>query len=205
MAVTSAIETVKKELAGGMAEWVASGTAVLNDLSTFATAHTHTSGVDGALIPVTALTPASITTSYIAANTITNANMSAAAETNVAVARWMVASTAGDAEVPVFWAPVACVITSAAMIPAANIVGNATDYNNLYLKKYTAGVLGGTLCSAISGTAGTILAFQPKDLGTVTGGTLVAGDVLSLAKSTVAGGTAIGDSVCVIRWKATDA
>jgi hypothetical protein len=185
MAVTSAITTVKKELAGGMAEWVNSGTAVLNDLSAFATAHTHTGTNDGALIPVTGLTPA--------------------AGTNVAVARWMVEDTAGNAEVPVFWAPVACVITSAAMIPAANVVGDATNYNNLYLKKYTAGVAAGTLCSATSGTAGTLLAFQPKDLGPVTGGTLAAGDVLTLAKSTAAGGTVIGDSVCVIKWKATDA
>jgi hypothetical protein len=205
MAVTSAITAVKQELAHGMAEWVKSGITLLTELRTFATAHTHTGTNDGALIPATGLTPASITTSYIAANTITNANLSAAAETNVAVARWMVADTAGDAEVPVFWAPVACVITSAAMIPAANIVGNATDYNNLYLLKYTAGVAGGTLCSANSGTSGTLLAYQPKDLGTVTGGTLAAGDVLTLAKSTAAGGTVIGNSVCVIKWKATDA
>lgn len=195
MAVTSAITAVKKELAGGMAEWVNSGTAVLNDLSTFATAHTHTGTNDGALIPATGLTPASIT----------NANLSAATKANVSVTRWMVADTAGDAEVPVFYAPVACVVTKAYMVPAANIVGNATDYNNLYLKKYTAGVAAGTLCSANSGTSGTLLAYQPKDLGTVTGGTLAAGDVLTLAKSTAAGGTVIGNSVAVIHWYATNA
>jgi len=195
MAVTSAITTVKKELAGGMAEWVTSGTAVLNDLSAFATAHTHTSGVDGALIPATALTPASVTNTYL----------STAAKTNASVTKWLVSSTAGNAENVVFRAPVACVVSSAQMISTAAIVGGAADYNNLYLKRYTNGVLAGTLCSADSGKAGTLLAFQPKDLGTVTGGTLLAGDVLSLAKSTAAGGTAISDSVCVINWYATNA
>jgi len=195
MAVTSAIEAVDKRLGVTGAEWRRSGIEVMENLVTFATAHTHTAGVDGALVPAAGMTPASVTNAYL----------TTAAKSNVAVAKWLVSSTAGDAESVVFRAPVACVVSSAQMIPGANVIGNATDYNNLYLRHYTAGVLAGTLCTATSGTAGTILAFQAKDLGTVTGGTLAAGDVLTLQKSTAAGGTAISDSVCVVNWYATNA
>lgn len=193
MAITTTLTSVSSKLKEGWAEWVKSGYTLLGMLRTFALGHTHTGGVDGTLIPITGLTSASITSAYL----------TSACKTHVSTNKWLVSSTGGNAELPVFYAPVACVVTSAYAVTSANVIGNATDYNTLYLKKYTAGVLGGTLCTANSGTSGTWLAHSAKSLGAITGGTLAAGDVLTLAKATVAGGTAIADSSVAILWYPT--
>jgi len=180
---------------------------LLVGLRAFALGHTHTGTVDGTAILTSSLS-GTITNAQLAgsiaatklAGDITSAYLSSATKTHANTSKWLASSTAGDTELPVFYAPVACVVAAAYAITAANVVGNGTDYNTLYLKKYTAGVLGGTLCTANSGTAGTWLAHQAKTLGSVTGGTLAAGDVLTLAKATVAGGTAIADSQAVVVW-----
>ena len=133
MAYATTLETVKKELAEGQAEWVNSGFALLTHLVEFCQQHTHTGTVDGLVIPdggfaagsidaadldadsvtTVKILNSNVTTAKIADDKVTPAKLTAAAKANsVDWAYWVEAATL---VYPVFYAPVACVVSAPAL------------------------------------------------------------------------------------------
>ncbi len=195
MAITTALATWSKRLQQGMGEWMKTGYTNLVAMVAFDNGHTHTGSPDGTLIPVGGLTNSSITAAKLAGS-ITPSLLTTAARIQSVTSKWILASTAGDITSPVFFAPVAGVVSAAWFCSSASIIGGAADNNTLTLLPYTGGTtLAGTFCSVNSGTAGTLVALTPLSWGSITGGTLAAGDWLYARKSTNAGGTAISDAV----------
>ncbi len=186
MAITTALATWSKRLQQGMGEWMKTGYTNLVAMVAFDNGHTHTGSPDGTLIPVGGLTNASITP----------AKLTTAARVQSVVSKWIGSSVSGEVTSPVFFAPVAGVVSAAWFCSSASIIGSATDNNTLRLLPYTGGTtLAGTFCSVSSGTAGTLVALTPLSWGSITGGTLAAGDWLMAQKSTNTNGTAISDAV----------
>lgn len=183
MAVTDAITTVDERLAQGWGEWIRSGTTLLNDLKSFCEDHTHTGSNDGTQIAAGAYAAASI-----------DANDLATA-VKLQTHEYVYGAAANTFTYPIFRAPVAGVIDAIYMTPAAAIV-QATD-NNFTLKmlKYSAAgaTNSGTLCTLTATAAtGTYAALVPQTLGTITGGTLTAGQVIALNKATAGSGLDMG-------------
>jgi hypothetical protein len=108
--------------------------------------------------------------------------------------------TPADATDILYVKPYQHVITAAYLVPSAAVVGDSTDYHTWELCNYSAaGAVAGTLCSFAS-TAGTMTALVRQSLGSVTGGTVSAGQGVVLARSTAASGTAIPNMIAVIEY-----
>lgn len=213
MAITTTLTSVSQRLAEGWGEWVLSGKALLDGLRAFAIGHTHTGTVDGLQIAAGGYAAGSIDADDIAASGVDTAELAANAVTtvkitdaNVTVAKlsaganlktseYVYGAEANTFDYPVFRAPAACVINAVYLTPAAAIV-SATDNNHtLRIEKYSAAgaTLSGTLCTiANTAATGTLAALVPTSFGTITGGTLTAGELLAFTKSTVGTGLAIG-------------
>lgn len=109
-------------------------------------------------------------------------------------------ATPADATDILYVKPYQHVITAAYLVPSAAVVGSATDYHTWELCNYSsAGAVAGTLCS-FSSTAGTMTALVRQSLGTVTGGTVSAGQGVVLARSTAGSGMAIPNMIAIIEY-----
>jgi len=107
-------------------------------------------------------------------------------------------ATPADATNMLYVKPYAHVITAAYLVPGAAVVGNGTDYHTWMLNPYSsAGAVAGTFASFAS-TAGTMTALVRQSLGTVTGGTVSAGQGVVLTRSTAGSGTALPNMICII-------
>ncbi len=216
MAYSTTLTSVSAKLKEGMSEWVKSGYTFLGQVRAMLLAHTHTGTTDGTALVAASLGSGAVTAgkidtggvsaaTQVASGILTTTQFTAAAKTHLHESIFIKGTdTPGAlAGYPVFQAPVACVVSGAYLIPGVNVVGTAADKNTLTLYRYTAGVVAGTLAAVTTAASGTLLAFNPLSLGTITGGTLVANDVLTLARATVGGGTPLSESHCAIVWNAT--
>jgi hypothetical protein len=192
MAVSTAITTLQKALKWAEYAWKTNGYNVLTDLRSFATAHTHTGGVDGTLIPLTGLTNSSITPS----------KLTTAANSRAVITGFIdVADAAGDLnQRTVFVAPVACTVSAVYIIPNSAVIPAAAYGISVTAELYsTAGAVTGTFCKG-SYTAGTLTAFVAKSLGSITSGVMAAGEILTLRKGTYGAGTVIGLCKGAVVW-----
>jgi hypothetical protein len=191
MAITTALATASKRLTQGMGEWMKTGYNIIVALTAFANGHTHTGSPDGTVLPVGALTDASITP----------AKLATAARTRSVQYHWITSSTAGNVTTPIFYAANTGVVSSAYFCSNANIIGGSADNNTLEILQYTGGTtLVGTVCSVNSGTSGTLGAGTPLSWGSIIAGTVLAGNWLFARKSTNAGGTVIADAIVAFTW-----
>ena len=179
MAYATTLETVNKELAQGNAEWIKNGVNLLTHLVEFAEQHTHTGTVDGLAIPAGAYTAGSIDADDLATSVKTHS------------VDYVYGAEADTFEYSVFRAPVGCVVSAPYITAAANIVGATNNYSVLSLVHYRGASCVATLVSK-SCTSGTLVALTPTSWGTLTGGTLAAGDHVTVKKATVGSGLALG-------------
>lgn len=183
MAITTEIPTPSERLAQGWSEWDLNGVTFLTALKNFCNGHTHTGSPDGTAIPAGAYAAGSIDADDLATAVKKQTH------------EYVYGAAANTFTYPIFRAPNAGVVNTIYMVPAANIV-QATD-NNFTLKmlKYSAAgaTNQGTLCTlAATAATGTYAALVPQSFGTITGGTLTAGQVIALNKATAGSGLDMG-------------